>query len=152
MCVTMIGKLVLGKVLKPVLRLSSDAIGRLSILYDKVGADPACSEHVKSKTSISVVKKSLSSPQVKVVSVSEHVMTKFPCDQRSSHQSLFVTKVLLVVSAVLALISGAPSVNASTSSSDEEEDDENDANTKGRKYLWYSGDSYGYTRGIPRHI
>ena len=71
----MIGKLVLGKVLKPVLRLLSDTIGLLSILYEKVGANPMGSEHVKLKASINHI---LNFPQVKLNSLSEHVMTALP--------------------------------------------------------------------------
>ena len=148
----MIGKLVLGKVLKPVLWLLSDTIGLLSMLYEKVGANPVWSEHVKLKALINHV---LNSPQVKLNSLSEHVMTALPCDQRSKnkgHQSLLVSLVLLLVAAVLAVISGAPSVHAATSSSDEEEDDQEGADNKKKIYLWCSGDSCGYTRGIPNHI
>ena len=149
MCITMIGKLVFSKVLKPVLRLPSDTVGLLSIIYERVGAKPVKSEHVKSKTSNSHVLNSPSSQQVK------HVMAALPCDQRSKvrgHESLLVTRVLLVVAAVLAVILGAPSVNAATSSSEEEEDDQEGTDNKKKRYLWCSGDSYGYTRGIPHHI
>ena len=91
---------------------------------------------MKSKASINHVLNSPSRPQVKLNSLSEHVMTALPCDQRSKnkgHQSLLVSRVLLVVAIVLAFISGAPSVHAANSSSHEEEDDQEGADIKKNK-------------------
>ena len=155
----MIGRFFFGKVIKPVSRLTCEKINRfgdptrkasspslLNILYDKVVIDTS------EKSNSSVLTKNIGQ-HVEVDPGSEHVMAKISCEPQTSGlvpSPLFsLSGLLLAAATAVALILGAPSVNAATSSSEEEEDDiDAAAEDKGRRHHWSSGDSYGYTRGM----